>query len=472
MLSLKGSNSPRQNVEWILLILSSTLLGIWAVKETIALRNILLVCGALLSVNYIILGFKEGWLRNQFSLWQLSPLFLLAFAFVWVIAHYFLFSLDPNAQLSELRSTWLRSLLAAIVGLGTGLALRGYPDRIAILWIGIFCSFFVLLCQYIPRALTQQKLLVLDYDYYLFHLKINIVLSGSVLMAGTSGALCDYFRINSCLPPKKTTWCIALIWLVSNVVVLWAYVYIANTRNGIGLSIVLYVFWFICISTYLLKSKDWGGINFWKNLIGLVVGLFIIIFFAVAQLKVNLGWISLKNDAKIALQLDRYPNWINSELMGMPKDDTGRVLTIASNNYERIAWALAGSRAIIDYPMGVGVLAYPFARHPNAPKKMLEGSNKMGIATHSGWVELGLAFGLPILSLIFLAITIIFIFCVFYKFPARMTVLSFLILITCLYTIGEVAIDHGLEILFYLLFFLSSLPLVFNKNCILEKSIN
>ena len=38
----------------ILVLLSSLLLGIWAVKETIALRNILLVCGTLISIYYIL----------------------------------------------------------------------------------------------------------------------------------------------------------------------------------------------------------------------------------------------------------------------------------------------------------------------------------------------------------------------------------------------------------------------------------
>jgi hypothetical protein len=472
VVSLKDLKFNRQNIEWVLLIISSGLLGVWAVKETIALRNILLVCGAVLSIYYISLGFKEGWLKKRFSFWKLLPLFLLAFVFIWVMTHYFLFSLDPKAQLDELRSTWLRSLLAAIVGLGTGLAMRNHPERLAILWIGILISFFVLLSQYIPRALTQQKLLVPDYDYYLFHLKHNTVLTGTVLLAGSHGALFDYFRLNPHPPLIKTTWRLVFNWLVSSVVVLWSFVYIVNARNGIGLSLILYTLWFFCVASYLFMSKNRFGHNIWKNIAGLVIGLLVIVFFTVAQTKVNAGWTSLKNDAKIAIQLDRYPHWANSGLMGFPQDDTGRILTIASNNYERIAWALAGTRAIIDYPMGVGILAYPFSRHPSAPAKMLEGSNIKGIATHSGWVELGLAFGLPILSLIFLAIAIIFIICILDKFPARMTVLSFLVLIMCLYTTGEIAIDHGLEILFYLLFLLASLSLVFSKNSNLGRTIN
>ena len=65
-------------------------------------------------------------------------------------------------------------------------------------------------------------------------------------------------------------------------------------------------------------------------------------------------------------------------------------------------------------------------------------------------MELGLAFGIPILVLIFGALLVTFIEATRYAYPARMTVLGFIVLIASLYTVGEVAIQHGVEILFYL----------------------
>ena len=97
------------------------------------------------------------------------------------------------------------------------------------------------------------------------------------------------------------------------------------------------------------------------------------------------------------------------------------------------------------------MLAYPFAKHPNAPPKMVVSSSIPGIATHSGWVELGLAFGIPFLALIFGALLVTFIKAARHAYPARMTVLGFAVLITSLYTVGELATEHGVEILFYLL---------------------
>jgi len=84
-------------------------------------------------------------------------LVFLALTFAWVVTHYFLFSIDPSQQLKELRSTWLRALLASIVGLGTGLVLRNHPNRLNLLWLGIFVAFIVLFYQYIPRALIHNN---------------------------------------------------------------------------------------------------------------------------------------------------------------------------------------------------------------------------------------------------------------------------------------------------------------------------
>jgi hypothetical protein len=186
------------------------------------------------------------------------------------------------------------------------------------------------------------------------------------------------------------------------------------------------------------------------------------LYFAFLQMTVNKGWHTLLEDAKVAVQIDRYPNWQNLAQMGYPKREDGQM--VVPNTYERVAWATAGSRAITSYPQGVGMLAYPFAKHPLAPPKMLVSPNSPGIATHSGWVELGLAFGIPILGLIFSALLLVFMEATRQAYPVRMTVLGFVVLIFCLYTVGELSIQHGIEILYYLLAFLPALLFTKPKN--------
>ena len=452
--------STRQTNELIghaIILIGSILLGIWAVKSTIALRNILLVLGSLLSIYYIILELNHNKLKNDISFWKLLPLILTACCFLWVLIHYFLFSIDHVTQLDELKSTWLRALLASILGLGTGLALRNHPNRLNLLWLGIFIAFLVLYYQYIPRAIAQNKLLVPDYDHFLFHLKINTVLMGMILITGIDGALLDHLRAINYQWRNLKIWFL-VYWLFGTGLALWAFVYIVDARNGIGLSMILYSFWFVCVLVFLIRSQLRSP-NV-KSLLALFItglGLCLILYFAFLQMTVNKGWHTFLEDAKVAVQIDRYPNWQNPAQMGHPKREDGQ--TVVPNTYERVAWATAGSRATLSYPQGVGVLAYPFAKHPLAPPKMVVSPNSLGIATHSGWVELGLAFGIPILGLIFLALLLTFMEAARQAYPARMTVLGLIVLIFSLYTVGEVAIEHGLEILYYLLAFIPTLLL-------------
>jgi len=70
---------------------------------------------------------------------------------------------------------------------------------------------------------------------------------------------------------------------------------------------------------------------------------------------------------------------------------------------------------------------------------------------------LGLAFGIPMLDLIFSALFLNFKEAARNTYPTRMTVLGFVVLNTCLYALGELAIQHGIEILFFLLAFLPAL---------------
>lgn len=459
-ISQNSENESIRNLRIVLIVLSSILLGIWAVKETIALRNILLVLGVFLSIHYIYQELKRGQLKEQLTFWKLLPIGLITLAFIWVVLHYFLFSIDPLNQLKELKSTWLRAFLASVVGLGTGLALRNHSNRLAILWLGVFVSFIVLFTQYLPKAIEQQQLLVTDYDHYLFHLKINTVLMGTLLLAGIDGALFDYL-LSIGYRSRIQTLGYVFYWIIGTLITLWAFVYIVDTRNGIGLSIILHVFWLICGVVLLISGRE--KLNLKKVIIftlGLA-SLIILSFFILAQMKVNPGWTTLVEDVKIAVQVDRYPNWQNPAQMGYPKNSQGQTVTV--NNYERIAWAVAGSRAILQKPQGVGVLSYPFALHSNGPKKMHE-FHKPRISTHSGWVELGLAFGLVILVLIFSAITLTFIVVTTKPYPAKMTVLGLLVLILFLFATGEVAIDHGLEILFYFLAFLPALLFINVEN--------
>ena len=454
----------RRNLEWILLILSSILLGIWAVKETIALRNILLVTGSILSMYYIVQEFMCGKLKEQLTIWKLTPITLLVLVFFWVSAHYLLFSIDSINQLKEIQSTWLRALLASMVGLGTGLAIRNYPNRFIILWLGILMSFFVLFYQYIPRALAAHKLLVPDYDHYLFHLKINTVLMGAILMAGISGALLDYLRkIDKPLGFRALA--LYVFWGIILTIVMWSFVYIVDSKNGVVSGVIIYIcFW---IALLVLIIRIWlHSIKKAKNLVIFLcisVTSLIILFSVLSNhIQINASWKVIIKDAIVAVQIDRYPHWSNINAMGYPKDNTGRQVT--SNHYERLAWATAGLRGIVHNPLGIGVLSKQSIKDSNILDTRFGNNSIYKISTHSGWIELGLAFGIPILLLIFISLGIILIINFKHSYPGRLTTFFLTLIILQVYSSGEVAISHGLEILFFILAFLCGLLLVNPKT--------
>jgi hypothetical protein len=461
-LANRSQEISSKNLEWILIIWSSVLLGIWAVKDTIALRNILLVSGTLFSIYYLVQEWRQGVVKEQLTFWKVLPIILVALTFVWIIVHYLFFSLDPIKQFEELRSTWLRAWMASIVGLASGFALRNHPNRLNLLWLGILIAFLGLFSQYIPRALAQNKLLVPDYDHYLFHLKINTVLMGMILIAGIDGALLDHLRVIQ-YRLRDLRFYYLVYWLLGTSLTLWAFVYIVDARNGVGLSTILYGFWFLCALIFFIRSQLHSlNLKSFSALLFASLGLLVVLYFGYLQMTVNKGWHTLFEDAKVAVQIDRYPNWQNLAKMGYPEREDGQL--VSANTYERVAWATAGAGVILSYPQGVGVLSYPFAKSPNSPLKMEMGPNSPGIATHSGWVELGLAFGIPMLGFIFTALLLVFFQAARHTYPARMTVLGFVVLIFCLYTVGEVAIQHGIEILYYFLALLPALLITKPRN--------
>ena len=111
------------------------------------------------------------------------------------------------------------------------------------------------------------------------------------------------------------------------------------------------------------------------------------------------GWSNLFYDIQTAFQIDKYQAWRGPIASGgepYPKNSLG--ITVAANTYERYAWIAAGSREVLRHPLGYGLI-----NHPSYVRWL----TKDGIAidrqasTHSGWVDLALAFGLPAIAILF-----------------------------------------------------------------------
>lgn len=436
--------------EYALIAISSLLLGIWAVKNTIALRNILLGLGFVFSISYMYSLYKQGLLRGV-QLKNYLPIILLSLMFLWVLAHFIFFSRFPVDQLQELKSTWLRAFVAMIIGLSAGLALGRNAKLMNYLWLGIGLSFFYLLCQYIPRAYSTNNAFVIDWygGYYIYIGKINGVLMGTILFCGLGSTWIDNIKSKA----LKIGFTNTFLPLFGMALTLYAYVFIFDTRNGLGIAALITLAWTIYAGVWLLVQGDPKKLLLrFKGVILLaVLALGIFSWFAYQQTQRNSGWLTMVEDAEIAAQIDKYSNWQNPAKYGYPKTDSGRV--VAGNTYERVAWATAGISLIPENVLGIGVLSRPFTR---LLQEKFPGASSP--STHSAWIEFTLAFGLPGFILIFGSLaSILYLTISLPNLYFKVTVISITLTLMLLYTLGELSTQHGVEALFYLVALLAGL---------------
>jgi hypothetical protein len=471
----------------VLVQISSVLLGIWAAMNTIALRNVLLWVGVLIALTYWWNWFKTN--KANHTLPSLSGIYWLAvilimLMFIWVVIHYFLFAQNPQQQWNELKSTWLRSLLAVIIGSATGLALNRSSRLMPWLWLGLLLSFVVLIYQYIPKAIAKQSLFAVDwFGDYIFWAKFNGVLAGTILIAGLLGLLIDSIwrtknkdstiqlgmMADQKAPPHFNDTA-AKVDLINRITIpiyvffgifiaAYAFVFIFDAKAGIGMAFILIAFWlsiglfFILKNTASEQNKQRRRAFLIKSLIVFSLAVTSLTWLSAKHIKNNPGWDSLFEDMAISAQIDTHDNWKG---MGaaLPLRKDGK--PVAGNTYERVAYATLGMRLIALNALGNGSL-----RSFGEDAKKIEPNYKNHPYTHSAWIDLGLSFGLP--GLLFLPIAFISLLMCAVLNPRvrfRATIITIAIAILILYLVGEYAFNHGVEMLFYLAGLLSGLALV------------
>jgi len=429
-----------------ILLISCLLVGIWAVDNTIALRNVLLVLGAMLSIFYWVNYLKCRAIRNRLTIQNLLPLCLVILMIFWVIFHYLFLSRYPTQQLNELTSVWTRTAMGVLLGSATGLILRNKLLEINLLWVATVISFLFLIFQYIPVAIQMETLLVPHFwdGFYIYSGKINGVLAGSILLAGITGVLIDLWR--SHIVGFKILFATICFWMLSTFLTLYAYVFIFDTKNGLGLAVLLFLFWAFVASAYSVNQAAKG--RSFKSLFPILAGIFlmflVLVGFGSQQFKRNAGWGNFLEDVSISVQTNRYKNWQNIPELGYPQTNSGRA--VAPNTYERAAWFSLGVDLVPENPWGIGVLGNAF------PKLLIDRYPKLTAPqSHSGWLELTLSFGIPGLILTLGALLTSIYSCVFSKVRQLhlATVASLGGMLIILYLVGELNSKHAIEILYY-----------------------
>jgi hypothetical protein len=231
---------------------------------------------------------------------------------------------------------------------------------------------------------------------------------------------------------------------------------LVGTKNGIAISIAL------CLFFGLILLGD-IFLNFRKtSLASIFACLLVVVATGVIwkghKASAYEGWDTIFSDAKVAVQVDKYRQWQKGENdFERPTNEIGTL--VVGNTYFRLAWATVGTRLIAAYPLGYGSINRSFVG-------MLDHAGLEHVhqgQVHSGWIDFGLAFGIPGLVLIFSCMVLIIIFGVIQ--PTLMNLCAAMIVIALfpMGVIAEIAYKQYFEATIFFIKLASSLILLEKK---------
>jgi hypothetical protein len=364
------------------------LLFIWVVPNTIALRHVLLVVAFLASLM-VIRANAELLVRAKTAIF---PLVVLSLLFIWVGIHYFFFSLNPELERKEISSLWVRTFLGFVAAIGLGISLRKYPELMKFFYLGVFLTPILNAGSYFYASYLKGAFLPPGAIVHFLFVKIETAYFGALAGAVAVGNLIQLLTNKTQQQNKKN------IFLFSaGLVLVMASSILSSTKNGVAIQVFLYLFLAMALVGFYISSRQFFNV---KNLT--VIGLILLTLGFAANFHkktASIGWNSIFADAAVAIDIDQHTQWQKREQsVATPLNYLGN--PAASNTYYRAAYATVGIRLIGIYPLGYGSINQSFVgmqKHAGIQNEHLG-------QVHSGWIDFGLAFGIPGLVIFFLTL--------------------------------------------------------------------
>ena len=382
---------PRSLI-WLQCFAFAVLYGVWSLPETILIRHVCLILGAVLSL-YVLIRFRSLLYVNK-----ALPLLFLLLLFVWVACQYFFITPNPDLQMKEIAGIWKRTGIGFIfaVGLGLSLSSQSIRERQAalfdvyfwrLIYIGLLLPTLIYLLKYVLTfhanqwGFTAPDYLRLHYGSLPFYMPKTVYVAFCLpLFAIALGQIARQIEGQQWRPWST------LVYLLSCIAVLFVF-YAENIKNGFAYALILTIFFFAN-----LLYKNIKRIKF-KESILLLVFTTVFGFFIAQHVHKNESWSTFYADMIVAVQIDEYDHWKLPGERGYPNNELGKVVSIT--NYERIAWGVAGAQLLIENPLGYGLVERSFGHLAKIkwPESKLH-------QNHSGWLDLALGLGLPGIGLI------------------------------------------------------------------------
>lgn len=376
-------------IVWVQTICFSVLYAIWALPETILIRHICLIIGALLSLWII---YQKRYLFFQK---RAIPVWLIVALFAWATFHLFFLSTDFAAQYEEYTSIWKRAALGAIFALGFGIALSCLSKKKhstsrclwGLMYLGLLAPTLIYIVKFILTNKAKQWGIAAPDYWLLYYSSAPYYLPKTAYVCfclPTLGIALGQLSYN--IHRQQIYKWANVIYLITIPAVLFVF-YAENIKNGVIYSAILLI-----LFLGLLVFRNFG--RHWAAKLA-VVGVVLVIgslFFA-NSIQQNDSWRTFMSDARVATDTQTYPQWKYNGAQAYPKNGLGSV--VSATNYERLAWGKIGIKLIEQNPLGYGLVERSFGRLAKIkwPDSNLHQS-------HSGWIDLGLGIGAPGLLLI------------------------------------------------------------------------
>lgn len=364
------------------LVLLASLLLVWPVPHSIALRNLLL------GVLFLSASFAADWASVRWFVLKpmRTPTILCAAFTVWVLLVAVFISPRPWWSLGEIKGQWIMALLTMLTGLAISLP-RNPADTLKVMAVVI--TMFAL---EVAAVDGQGAWLTIQHGAWPHWARLG------GLTAGPGKANYETNFLLSALVAEVTlrmegrrTFNIPFRVLGILLALAALSIDLEAMRNELfDLAVFLgFVAW---IGYKINRGRVSRG-----GMAGLILGFLLVIGLGILDLAADPRWKTLWATVPIALNTSGHLYWLNMTRFPIPRLPSGQ--TVSQSNYLRIAWIKEGLEAIARNPWGVGYGRSAFAHaikakfgaisRVNGPNDSLldiaVGSGVVGVSLWLGW---------------------------------------------------------------------------------------
>ncbi|MEA9568031.1 O-antigen ligase family protein [Polynucleobacter sp. AP-Nickl1-40-C4] len=380
---------------------------------------------------------------------------LILLLLIWVTIHLFWIGRDYPLQSLEYTKIWKKIALSLPFALGLGLAIASnYCDlrKSRRYWQIIYLGFCLPTLIYFGKFAYAK--LVGTYGYPIPGYLLLVPYGGGEQPFGIPRAWYVLF----CLP----AFAIALGKIIqiieqNNFGLRSSWPYLAILPLTVALFFIeadrfgmVYAMIFLTLSLGIILFKYCRRLS-WRGGVMLLLVATISVGLVSLSVSKNPQWKTLVADSKVAAQVDRYDNWKNRN-RGYPINELGQIPT--DSNYSRLAWAIVGSRLLIENPLGYGLMSLSFAA---LGKQKWPDSDLSW--THSAWLDFGLGYGLPGLFLLLFAVMLSWHYSVHSKAPWNLIGRWGLTSMALVMTTKEVSAESAINAIIFLVLWVSALSI-------------